>query len=108
MFVADLNTTNKDKICCFYSKASSDECWLWHKKLSHLNFKAINTLVKRDLVRDMPELEFIQEGVCEACQKGRMKRSSHKSKTESSITTPLQLIHMDLFGPVNMMSIDKK
>ena len=71
---------------------------LWHRKLSHLNFKAINSLVKREMLRDIPALEFKQEEVCEACQKGKMKRSSHKSKEFSSITSPLQLIHMDLFG----------
>ncbi|KAL8119753.1 hypothetical protein AgCh_017019 [Apium graveolens] len=47
----------------------------------------------------MPNLEFAQVEVCEACQKGKMKRSSHKSKTVNSISAPLQLIHMDLFGP---------
>ncbi|KAL8124807.1 hypothetical protein AgCh_012454 [Apium graveolens] len=47
----------------------------------------------------MPKLEFAQIEVCEACQKGKMKRSSHKSKTVNSISAPLQLIHMDLFGP---------
>ena len=36
-----------------------------------------------------------------------MKRSSHKSKTVNSISAPLQLIHMDLFGPVNVLSISR-
>ncbi|KAL8121958.1 hypothetical protein AgCh_018621 [Apium graveolens] len=78
------------------------------KKLSYLNYKAINTLVKRELVRDMPNLEFAQNEVCEACQKGKIKRSSHKSKYVNSINAPVQLIHMDLFSPVNVMSISKK
>ncbi|KAL8155162.1 hypothetical protein AgCh_000525 [Apium graveolens] len=73
--------------------ASEEQSKLWHKKLSHLNFKAINILVKKELVRDMPKLEFVQTGVCEACQKGKMKRSYHKSKTVNSIFAPLQLIH---------------
>ena len=77
---------------------------LWHRKLSHLNFKAINSLVKRDI----PTLELKEEEVCEPCQKGKIKRSSHKSKKFSSITAPLRLIHMYLFGPVNVMSLTKK
>ena len=40
--------------------------------------------------------------------KKEIKRSSHKSKEFSSITAPLQLIHMDLFGLVNVMSVSKK
>jgi len=107
LFVADLDSTNEDGICCFYTKASEEQSKLWHKKLSHLNFKAINTLVKKELVRDMPKLEFAQVEVCEACQKGKMKRSSHKSKTVNSISAPLQLIHMDLFGPVNVLSFQE-
>ncbi|KAL8121129.1 hypothetical protein AgCh_018045 [Apium graveolens] len=67
LFVADLDSTNKDGICCFYAKASEEQSKLWHKKLSHLNFKAINTLVKKELVRDMPKLEFAQVEFCEAC-----------------------------------------
>ncbi|KAL8146751.1 hypothetical protein AgCh_004478 [Apium graveolens] len=60
LFVTDLDSINKDRICCFYTKASEEQSKLWHKKLSHLNFKAINTLVKKELVRDMPNLEFAQ------------------------------------------------
>ena len=108
LFVADLESASKEKVCYFYTKASSEESMMWHKKLSHLNFKAINSLVKRELLRDPPTLEFKQEVVFEACQKGKIKRSSHNSKEYSSIIVPLQLIHMDLFGPVNVMSLSKK
>ncbi|KAL8119958.1 hypothetical protein AgCh_017185 [Apium graveolens] len=37
----------------------------------------------------MPNLEFAQNEVCEACQKEKMKKSSHKSKTMNSISAPL-------------------
>ncbi|KAL8117934.1 hypothetical protein AgCh_015723 [Apium graveolens] len=78
LFIANLDSTTEDGICCFYTKASIEQSNLWHKKLSHLNIKAINTLVKKKLVRDMPKLKFAQIEVCEACQKGKMKRSSHR------------------------------
>ncbi|KAL8132190.1 hypothetical protein AgCh_007909 [Apium graveolens] len=68
LFVTDLDSTNKDGICCFYTKASEEQSKLWHKKLSHLNFKANNNLVKNELMRDMPKLEFGQIEVCEACK----------------------------------------
>ncbi|KAL8124868.1 hypothetical protein AgCh_012507 [Apium graveolens] len=72
-----------------------------------LSVKQFADRVKKELVRDMPSLEFAQLEVCEACQKGKMKRSSHKSKYVNSISAPLQLIHMDLFGPVNVLSISR-
>ena len=108
MFIADLQSGSKDEVNYFYAKASSDESWLWHKKLSHLNFKTMNSLVKRESVRGLPQIEFTQEGMCEACQKGKSKKVSHKSTDTSVITEPLQLIHMDLFGRVNVMSMSKK
>nr|GEU36301.1 retrovirus-related Pol polyprotein from transposon TNT 1-94 [Tanacetum cinerariifolium] len=37
---------------CLLSKASKTKSWLWHRRLSHLNFGAINHLVKNALVRD--------------------------------------------------------
>ncbi|KAL8093749.1 hypothetical protein AgCh_035580 [Apium graveolens] len=77
LFIADLSSTNEDGICCFYTKASIEQSKSWHKKLSHLNYKAFNTLVNKEMVIDMPKLEFAQIKVCEAYQKGKMKRSSH-------------------------------
>ena len=108
LFVADWNSGSNGEAMCFYGKASSEDSWLWHKKLSHLNFKTMNSLVKRELVRGLPEMEFCPDGLYEACEKGKSKRASHKRKTISDITEPLQLLHMDLFGPVNVMSMSKK
>ena len=59
-------------------------------------------------MRGLPQMEFTQEGLCEACQKGKSKKASHKGTNTSAITEPLQLLHMDLFGPVNVMSMSKK
>ena len=50
LFVADLFSASKGEVRCFYSKASTEDSWLWHKILSHLNFKTMNSLVKRELV----------------------------------------------------------
>lgn len=56
----------------------------------------------------MHALEYVQNSVCDACQKDKIKRSSHKSKTESSITISLQFIHIDLFSLENIMWSGKK
>ena len=88
LFIADLQSGSKDEVNCFYAKASSDEIWLWHKKLSHLNFKTMNFLVKRELVRGLPQMEFTHEGLCEACQKGKSKKAPHKSTNTFVITEP--------------------
>ena len=108
LFIADLDSARQDEMSCFYRKASGEDSWLWHKKLSHLNFKTMNSLVKRELVRGLPQMEFCKEGLCEACEKGKSKKASHRSKDMTNISETLQLIHMDLFGPVNVMSVSRK
>ena len=108
LFIADLLSGSKDEVNYFYAKASPAKGWLWHKRLSHLNFNSMNSLVKRELVRGLPHMECTHEGLCEACHKGKSKKSSHKGTNTSAITEPLQWLHMDLFGPVNVMSMSKK
>ncbi|GKC55726.1 retrovirus-related pol polyprotein from transposon TNT 1-94, partial [Tanacetum coccineum] len=37
------------------AKASSSQAWLWHRRLSHLNFDSINLLSKNDIVIGLPK-----------------------------------------------------
>ena len=108
LFVADLFSASKGEVRCFYSKASTEDSWLWHKRLSHLNFKTMNSLVKRELVQGLPNMELCKEGLYEACEKRKSKKAPHRSKYLTSSTEPLQLLHMELFGPVNVMSLSRK
>ena len=63
---------------------------------------------KKELVKGMPQFEYVKEKVCNSCQKKKQTRTSFKQKEISSITSPLHLLHMDLFGPVNVLSLDRK
>ncbi|KAL8132932.1 hypothetical protein AgCh_008421 [Apium graveolens] len=108
IYEAKLSTSTDGSAICLLSRASIEESWNWHKKLSHLNFNNINELVKKDLVRGLPKSVFAPDGLCDSCQKAKQRKSSFKSKTESSILEPYHLLHVDLFGPVNVMSIAKK
>src|SRR5581483_2432195 len=76
--------------------------------MCNMNFKNMNLLVKNNLVRGLPAKEFSYDDNCVACLKGKQHKSSHKSKEVNTISSPLQLLHMDLFGPTNVMSIGKK
>ncbi|KAI3668178.1 hypothetical protein L6452_43255 [Arctium lappa] len=100
---------DKDYEVRFSKKASSyDVNWLWHKRLSHLNFKTLNSLSSKELVSGLPQHSYAKESLCSACEKGKQTKASFKSKQVSSVTSPLQLLHMDLFGPVNIQSIAGK
>ncbi|GJV84547.1 ribonuclease H-like domain-containing protein [Tanacetum coccineum] len=53
MYSVDLkNIVPKGGLTCLFAKATSDESELWHRRLGHINFKTMNKLVKRNLVRD--------------------------------------------------------
>ncbi|KAI3733481.1 hypothetical protein L6452_12924 [Arctium lappa] len=107
VYVIDMDSTITENLC-FLSKASSNVNWLWHKRLSHLNFKTLNSLSSKKLVSGLPQHSYAKESLCSACEKGKQTKASFKSKQVSSVTSPLQLLHMDLFGPVNIQSIAGK
>ena len=64
--------------------------------------------MRKDLVRGFLNTVFTPDGLSNSCQKSKQRKTSFKSKTESSILEPYHLLHIDLFGPVNVMSIAKK
>nr|GEV09691.1 retrovirus-related Pol polyprotein from transposon TNT 1-94 [Tanacetum cinerariifolium] len=85
---------------CFFTKASGNLNWLWHKRLAHLNFKIINKLAKQNLVIGLPSLIYLKDKPCSLCEKGKHHRASFKTKQTSSIKKCLHLLHMDLFRPI--------
>nr|GEW58136.1 hypothetical protein [Tanacetum cinerariifolium] len=56
---------------CLLPKASKTKSWLWHQRLSHLNFGAINHLARQGLVRGLPKLKFKMDHLCSACAMGK-------------------------------------
>ncbi|GJY64848.1 putative ribonuclease H-like domain-containing protein [Tanacetum coccineum] len=96
-------------ITCLLAKASSDESTKWHRRMAHVNFKNINKLAKHGLVNGLPSKLFTNDHNCVACNKGKQHKASYKAITAvSTISEPLQLLHMDLFGPTSIRSIDHK
>ncbi|GJU55538.1 retrovirus-related pol polyprotein from transposon TNT 1-94 [Tanacetum coccineum] len=90
------------------SQATLDESMLWHRRLGHVNFKTINKLVKENLVRGLPSKHFENDQTCVACLKGKQHKASCKSKIHNSITQPLFMLHMDLFGLTFVSSLMNK
>lgn len=108
IYEANLEVNSDGPVTCMKSKATHEYSWIWHKKLSHLNFNNINELVKKDLIRGLPIVHYSPGGLYDSCQKAKQRRPSFKSKTESSIDQLYHLLHLDLFGLVNIMSIANK
>nr|GEY14995.1 putative ribonuclease H-like domain-containing protein [Tanacetum cinerariifolium] len=102
------NIVPSGDLTCPFTKETLDESNLWHRRLSHINFKTMNKLVKGNLVRGLPSKVFENDHTCVACKKGKQHRASCKTKPVNSINQPLQRLHMDLFRPTFVKSLNKK
>nr|GEU93053.1 retrovirus-related Pol polyprotein from transposon TNT 1-94 [Tanacetum cinerariifolium] len=90
------------------AKASPTQAWLWHRRLSHLNFDYINLLSKKDVVIGLPKLKYVKDQLCSSCKVSKAKRSSFKSMDVPSLNGRLNLLYMDLCGPMRVASINGK
>nr|GEU73523.1 retrovirus-related Pol polyprotein from transposon TNT 1-94 [Tanacetum cinerariifolium] len=93
---------------CLMARATPTKSWLWHQRLSHLNFDIINDLAKNDLVSSLPKFKYAKEHLCPSCEQGKSKRASHPPKPVSNSKQRLHLLHMDLCGPMRVASINGK
>ncbi|GJU67020.1 retrovirus-related pol polyprotein from transposon TNT 1-94 [Tanacetum coccineum] len=84
LYTISLDDMLKSSLICLLSKASKTKSWLWHRRLSHLNFDTLNQLAKKS------------------------KKSSHKPKADDTNQEKLYLLHMDLCGPMRVESINGK
>ncbi|GKA00098.1 retrovirus-related pol polyprotein from transposon TNT 1-94 [Tanacetum coccineum] len=82
--------------------------WSWHRYLSHLNFDTINLLSKYDIVTGLPKLKFVKDHLCSSCELEKTKRKSFKTNTTPSSKRQLQILHMDLCGPMRVESFNGK
>ncbi|GKB03071.1 retrovirus-related pol polyprotein from transposon TNT 1-94 [Tanacetum coccineum] len=93
---------------CLMARATSTKSWLWHQRLSHLNFDTINDLAKNDLVTGLLKFKYHKEHLCPSCEQGKSKRASHPPKPVPNSKQRLHLLHMDLCGPMRIASINGK
>ncbi|GKC08167.1 retrovirus-related pol polyprotein from transposon TNT 1-94 [Tanacetum coccineum] len=105
VYVLDMSSLSPNG-ACFFAKASESVNWLWHKRLSHLNFKNINKLAKQNKVLSLLSLVYSKDKPCTPCEKGKHHKASFKTKQNFFIRKCLHLLHMDLFRPVSPMSIN--
>nr|GEX47494.1 retrovirus-related Pol polyprotein from transposon TNT 1-94 [Tanacetum cinerariifolium] len=93
---------------CPLSKASKTKSWLWHRRLSQLNFGELNHLARHGLVRGPFKLKFEKDHLCSSCTVGKSKKKPHKHKSEDTNQEKLYFLHMDLCGPMRVASVNGK
>nr|GEV95237.1 hypothetical protein [Tanacetum cinerariifolium] len=106
LYSITLQNTYSPNLICLMAKATSSQAWLWHRRLSHLNFDTINLLSKIDIVIGLPKLKFIKYHLCSSCELGKAKRKSFQTKTTPRSKRQLHLLYIDLCGPMRVESIN--
>ena len=101
-----LGELSSQKMSCLLSIKENHQ--LWNRKLGHASWRLISKLQKNNLVRGLPSMSYKYDLLFEACQKGKQIKKSFTSKNEVSTFRPLQLLHLDLFGPTRTVSTNGK
>ncbi|GJS33349.1 retrovirus-related pol polyprotein from transposon TNT 1-94 [Tanacetum coccineum] len=68
LYTISLQETTSSTPICFMAKASPIQAWLWHRRLSHLNFDYIKLLSKKDIVIGLPKLKYVKDQLCSSCE----------------------------------------
>ena len=87
IYVMKLGNKPEDRICLTTLDENST---LWHRRLGHANMQQIQSLVSKELVRNLPKLKY-DKHFCDACKIGKQAHASHKAKNIVSTTRCLEL-----------------
>ena len=88
---------------CLITK--EDEVNVWHMKLGHLNLKSMKKIITEEAVRGMPKLKIEEGKICGECQEGKQIKMSHPTVPHLTTSRVLELLHMDLMGPMQVESL---
>nr|GFA04301.1 hypothetical protein [Tanacetum cinerariifolium] len=105
LYSIKLQDINSPNLICLMAKATSSQAWLWHRRLSHLNFDTINLLSKNDIVVGLPKLKFVKDHLCSSCELGKAKRKSFHTKLTPS--SKRRLVQRGLQVQVRVVRTDK-
>ncbi|TYK02444.1 gag-pol polyprotein [Cucumis melo var. makuwa] len=86
----------------------AEEVSLWHKRLGHINGTSIAKVVNVDAIIGLPTLSFNPQECCPDCPAGKQVKSSHKSTSLPFTLCTLELLHIDLMGPMQTESLGGK
>ncbi|GJU25357.1 integrase, catalytic region, zinc finger, CCHC-type containing protein [Tanacetum coccineum] len=108
LYTTSISEMAASSLVCLMSRATSTKSWLWHRRLSHLNFGTINQLTSKDLVDGLLKSKYNKDHLCSAYEQGKSKKASLPPKLVPSTESKLELLHMDLYGPMRIASINGK
>ncbi|GJV55315.1 retrovirus-related pol polyprotein from transposon TNT 1-94 [Tanacetum coccineum] len=108
LYTNSLQESTSSTPICFMAKASPTQAWLWHQRLSHLNFDYINLLLKKDIVIGLPKLKYVKDQLCSSYEVSKAEKKLIKDEGHSKFERKANLLHIDLCGPIWVESINRK
>ncbi|GJU48624.1 retrovirus-related pol polyprotein from transposon TNT 1-94 [Tanacetum coccineum] len=97
LYTIYLQETTSSTPIYFMARASPTQAWLWHQRLSHLNFDYINLLSKKDVVIGLPKLKYVKDQLCSSCE----------DETPEVLKDFLKMIQCNLQALVISVQIDR-
>ena len=85
--------------------AKVDVGWLWHRWVAHVNMRSLQSLLKGDHVHGLTIVSFSRDRACNACIEGNLHETAQRPTIIIYSKRPLELLHMDLFGPPSYDSL---
>nr|AEJ07943.1 Ji4 putative pol protein [Zea diploperennis] len=101
LYLVDFDRAELDT--CLIAKTNMG--WLWHRRLAHVGMKNLHKLLKGEHILGLTNVHFEKDRICSACQAGKQVGTHHPHKNVMTTDRPLELLHMDLFGPIAYISI---
>jgi transposase InsO family protein len=105
LYLVDLSNGKDELDTCLIAKTNMG--WLWHCRLAHVGMKNLNKLLKGEYILGLTNVHFEKNKTCSTCQAGKQVGTHHPHKNIVTMERPLELLHMDLFGPITYISIGR-
>jgi hypothetical protein len=103
LYLVDFNDNNAELGTCLIAKTNMG--WLWHRRLAHVGMKNLHKLLKGEHILGLTNIHFEKDRICSSCQAGKQVGVHHPHKNIMTTDRPLEVLHMDLFGPIAYISI---
>lgn len=89
---------------CLVAKGVEAQSWLWHSRFGHLNFHNLKELGSKQLLEGLLPLQ-VPSHLCRHCVVGKQSQTSFSSASEFRAAQPLKLIHVDICGPMDPLTL---
>ena len=103
LYLVDFDKSKATLETCLVAKSSMG--WLWHRQLAHVGMRNLAKLLRKEHILRLTNVQFEKDRICKACQAVKQVGVPHPPKSIVTTSSPLELIHMDLFGSVAYISI---